>query len=102
MKGENHNPLFPKMEDRSKKMPPQDRVVFDCKIDLAGLPDETYGVEVLNEKKELMKEVTGDKPLEEHQFRVDYTHGYLYFHPVHNKKTVTIQKYYSRGMLYFP
>jgi len=90
------------MEDRSKKMPPQDRVVFDCKIDLAGLPDETYGVEVLNEKKELMKEVTGDKPLEEHQFRVDYTHGYLYFHPAHNKKTVTIQKYYSRGMLYFP
>ncbi len=102
MKGENHNPLFPKIEEYSEEMPPQDRVVFDCKIDLAGLPDETYGVEVLDWQKEPMEEVVGDEPLEEHQFRVDYTHGYLYFHPVHNKKTVTIQKYYSRGMLYFP
>lgn len=98
----NNNPLFPAMNEVSQKMPPQTRQVMDGIIELAGLPDALYGVKLLDEDGNPMIEVRHDKELAENEFRIDYTHGYAYLHRSKNKKTLTIQEFYSRGLLWYP
>lgn len=99
---QNHNPLFPQIYAESEKAEPQDRQVLDCMVELCGLPDEVYGVKVLDGEGRELYEVKDDRDLAEDEFRVDYTHGYAYFHPKKNKQIVKIQEYYSRGLLWYP
>ena len=68
-------------------------------LTLNGIPDPQYKVFISSE----FNEIDIKKPLTEiDQFKVDYTHGFVYFHKDFPEKSMTIEKYYSRGQWLLP
>lgn len=99
---QNHNPLYPAINRVSEKLPPQERLVFDCMVELCGLPDANFGVKIADDTGKRMKEAKHSRELAENEFFIDYTHGYAHFHRKMEGRVVTIEEMYSRGLLYYP
>lgn len=73
--------------------------VVDGKATLMGLPDEQYRVYIDN-----LNEVDITEPIKtKRQFKVDYKHsGVVYFHEDVEGQTFTVNRYYSKGVVYYP
>jgi hypothetical protein len=67
------------------------------KITLAEIPDEFDKVQIDN-----FYEVKSGKTLDINEFSVNYTLGEITFHESHEAETITIKKYKSRGIIYYP
>ena len=69
------------------------------KLVLEGMPDEYYRVQIAGFAEiDINSQITTTT-----QFKVDYRKtGIIYFHPDLDGTTITIDKYYSRGLVYFP
>ena len=99
---QNHNPLYPAINRVSEKLPPQERIVYDCMVELCGLPDANYGVKIADDTGRRLEEAKHGRALAENEFAIDYTHGYAHFHRKMEGRAVTIEEMYSRGLLYYP
>lgn len=73
--------------------------IIGNKIVLEGMPDEFYRVQINGFTEiDLNQSIVATN-----QFKVDYRKtGVVYFHPDLDGQTVTINKYFSRGLIYFP
>lgn len=66
---------------------------------LNGIPDEQHRVKVGSGYFEIN---SSQKIVSTNQYKVDYTHGFVYFHPELGDRTITLEKYYSRGQWLIP
>ena len=73
--------------------------VVDGKYSLIGFPDERYRVYIDN-----MVEIDIDEEIkQENQFKVDYrSTGVVFFHENLEGKKLTINRYHSKGVVYYP
>ena len=72
--------------------------VVDGKIPLEGIPDEQYRIQITGYVEINIK----DKIDAPNKFKCDYTHGVLYLDKSLNGTSVNIDRYYSRGMYFYP
>lgn len=86
----------------AKEMTNEQHTVNNSKIVLNGLPDNGYRISV-EYNGALMVEIPIRELIEdERNFKVDYSYGYIYFHPNLEGKNIVVKEYHSRGLSYFP
>ena len=71
--------------------------VVNGKITLSEIPDEFYGVTISG-----YNEVKYGKIINETDFKVNYALGEVAFHPSQEGKTIIVDSYYGRGIIYYP
>lgn len=77
----------------------ESKQIVGAKIVLEGMPDEYYRVQI----EGFIEIDIKDKITNLNQFKVDYRKtGIVYFHPEIEAQTVVVERYYSKGLVYFP
>lgn len=88
---ENGKPISLLVQNETKQ-------VVDGKIVLEGIPDEQYRIQITGMVEVNIKDKI-DLP---EKFKCSYTHGILYFDQSLNGTNITITRYYSRGVIFYP
>lgn len=88
------------------------KTIIKDKFVLEGMPDEYYRVQLANALANINGTPTtiefteigiNDKISSVNQFKVDYRKtGIVFFHPDLDGVSVTVSRYYSKGLVYFP
>lgn len=88
---ENGQPISLLIQNETKQ-------VVDGKIPLEGIPDEQYRIQITGMVEVNIK----DKIDASNKFKCSYTHGLLYVDQSLNGTNITITRYYSRGVIFYP
>lgn len=82
---------------QSKRIDSESHKIVNGKVALSELPDEEQVLSIEGYKEIKIE----DAKLEDKQFRVDYTNGFIYFSPSQDGATVDVA-YFGLGVTYFP